>query len=61
MMEHTQITETPPRERFMRAAEKEMAKCERRETEFRKKDGQERAAELNILALSSKLGADIVV
>jgi len=57
-MEHTQIAETPPRDRFMRAAEKEMAKFERREIEFRKKDRQERAAELDILALSSKLATD---
>jgi hypothetical protein len=36
------------RDRFMRAAEKEMAKFERREMEFRKEDRKERAAELRI-------------
>jgi hypothetical protein len=45
MMEHAQTT---PREAFMRAAEKEMAKFERQEIEFRKKDREERAAELHI-------------
>ena len=59
-MEQTQIAEAAPRYRFMRAAEKEMAKFERREIEFRKKDRRERAAELGILALSSKLGTDNV-
>ena len=59
-MEHTQITETPPRDRIMRAAEKEMAQFERREIEFRKKDRQERAAELNMFSLSSKFGTDNV-
>jgi hypothetical protein len=47
---------TTARDRFMQAAEKEMAKFERREIEFRNKDRQERAAELDIFALSSKLG-----
>jgi hypothetical protein len=56
MMEHTQITETTPRDRFMRAAKKEMAQFEHREIEFRKKDRQERADELNIAAMSSQLG-----
>ena len=46
-MEHTQIAVTP-RERFMQAAQKEMAKFERHESEFRKKDREERAAELRI-------------
>jgi hypothetical protein len=54
-MEHTQVAATP-RERFMRAAETEMAKFERREIEFQGKERQERAAELDILALSSNLG-----
>jgi diphthamide biosynthesis methyltransferase len=60
MMEYTELAETTQRDRFMRAAEKEMAKFERREIEFRKKDRQERAAELDILALSSKFGTDNV-
>lgn len=46
-MEHTEIAATS-RDRFMRAAEKEMAKFERREIEFRRKDRDERAAELQI-------------
>jgi hypothetical protein len=47
MMEHTHMSATS-RDRFIRAAEKEMAKFERREMEFRKKDRKERAAELQI-------------
>jgi hypothetical protein len=47
MMERTQIGVTP-REVFMRAIQKELAKFERQEIEFRKKDRQERAAELHI-------------
>jgi hypothetical protein len=47
MMEHTQIAATP-RERFMHAAKSEMARFEREEIEFRKKDREERAAELQI-------------
>jgi hypothetical protein len=47
MMEHTPIGATS-RERFIRAAQKEMAKFERREMEFRKKDRDERAAELHL-------------
>jgi hypothetical protein len=47
MMEHTQIAVTR-RDRFLRAAENEMAKFERQEIEFRKKDREERAAELQI-------------
>ena len=46
-MERTQIGVTP-REVFMRAIQKELAKFERQEIEFRKKDRQERAAELHI-------------
>jgi hypothetical protein len=45
-----------PFDQFMRAAEKEMAKFERREIEFLNKDRQDRAAELDIFALSSNLG-----
>jgi cell fate regulator YaaT (PSP1 superfamily) len=55
MMKNTEITETTPRDRFIRAAEKEMAKFERREIEFRQKDRQERAAELNIYACHRNL------
>lgn len=46
-MEHTQIT-TTHRDAFMRAVEKEMAKFERQEVAFRKRDREERAAELHI-------------
>ena len=59
-MEHTPITGASRRDRFMRAAEKEMAEFERRKVEFRKKDRQARANELNLPALSSKLGAENV-
>jgi hypothetical protein len=46
-LEHTHLGATS-RERFMRAAEQEMAKFERWEMEFRKKDRDERAAELRL-------------
>jgi hypothetical protein len=47
MMGHTQIAVTS-RDRFMQAAQKEMAKFERQEIEFRKQDRKERAAELQM-------------
>jgi len=47
MMERTQIAVTS-RNRFMQAAQNEMAKFEREEIEFRKQDRQERAAELRM-------------
>ena len=47
MAEHTVIGATA-RDRFMQAARNEMAKFERQEIEFRKKDRAERAAELRI-------------
>jgi hypothetical protein len=47
MVEHTQIAVTP-RERFMHAAQKEMAKFERQEIEFRKNERKERAVELRL-------------
>jgi hypothetical protein len=37
---------TAPRDRLLEAARKELVDFERRETEFRKKDRKERAAEL---------------
>ena len=43
----TQLT-TTTRERFLEAAQKELAAFERREREFSKKERQERAAELQI-------------
>jgi hypothetical protein len=54
MMEHTQIALTQ-HDDFMQAVEKEMAKFERRETEFRKKDREERAAQLQSSADGYKL------
>jgi len=45
-MEHTPIAATP-RERFMQTVETELAKFERQEIEFRKRDMEERAAELH--------------
>jgi hypothetical protein len=47
MTEHTQLAMTP-RDRFLEAAQKELAAFERREREFSKKERQERAAELQI-------------
>jgi hypothetical protein len=47
MAEHSVIGATA-RDRFMQAAQNEMAKFERWEIEFRKKDRAERAAELRI-------------
>jgi hypothetical protein len=47
MVEHTQIAVTP-HERFMHAAKKELARFERQEIEFRKKEREERAAELRL-------------
>ena len=49
MAEHS-VTGATSRDRFMQAAQNEMAKFERREIEFRKKDRAERAAELRISA-----------
>ena len=46
-MECTQIG-VMPREAFMRAVKKELAKFERQEIEFRKRDREERATELHI-------------
>jgi hypothetical protein len=39
---------TTPRDRFLQAAEREMAKFERQEREFRKKERADRAAELHL-------------
>jgi hypothetical protein len=47
MAEHTVIGATA-RDRFMQAAQNEMAKFERPEIEFRKRDRAERAAELRM-------------
>jgi hypothetical protein len=47
MTEHTELAITP-RDRFLKAAEKELIAFERREREFLKKDREERAAKLQI-------------
>jgi hypothetical protein len=47
---HTEIAITP-RDRFLQAAEKEMAKFERQEREFRKKERADRAAELHLRSM----------
>jgi len=47
MMEHTQMAASA-RDRFLQAAQKELAAFERREREFIKADRKERAAELQI-------------
>ena len=49
-MEQIQIALTS-RDRFMQAAKKELARFERQEIEFRKKDQQERAEKLQISTL----------
>jgi hypothetical protein len=47
MTERTQLRQSP-RAHFAEAAEKEMLAFERRESEFRKRDLRERAAELQL-------------
>jgi hypothetical protein len=47
MTRHTQLAVTP-RDRFLKAAQKELAAFEQREHEFSKKERKERAAELQI-------------
>lgn len=47
MTGHTQLAITP-RDRFLEAAQKELAAFEQREREFSKKERQERAVELQI-------------
>jgi hypothetical protein len=47
MTERTQPVMTP-RDRLLEAAKEELTNFERRENEFRKKDRQERAAELRL-------------
>lgn len=44
----TESEQTERRDRFLQAAQKELAKFERREEEFRRKDQKERAAELRL-------------
>jgi hypothetical protein len=47
MTRHTQLAVTP-RDRFLEAAQIELAAFEQREREFSKKEKQDRAAELQI-------------
>ena len=47
MTGHTQLAVTP-RDRFLKAAQKELIAFERREREFLKRDREERAAKLQI-------------
>jgi hypothetical protein len=47
MIEHTRVA-VMPLDRFLQAVEKELAKFQRQEIEFRKKDRKDRAAELRI-------------
>ncbi|MGY8663402.1 hypothetical protein Q3C01_13645 [Bradyrhizobium sp. UFLA05-109] len=47
MTERTQPG-TTPRDRILEAVQRELSEFERREIEFRKKDRQERAAELRL-------------
>ena len=49
MTGHTQWAVTP-RDRFLEAAQKELIAFERREREFRRKEKQERAAQLQLPA-----------
>ena len=56
MKGHTQLA-IKPRDRFLEAAQNEMIAFERREREFRRKEKQERAAELQIPALEKELSS----
>jgi hypothetical protein len=56
MTGHTQLAITP-RERFLKAAQKELAAFEEREHEFSKKERQERAAELQLPANAFELAS----
>jgi hypothetical protein len=56
-MGYTRIAETS-HERFMQPAQRELAKFERKENDFRKRDRRERAAELQI-SLSEQLPSNV--
>ena len=58
MTGHTRLVITP-RERFLEAAQKELAAFERRENEFRKEVRKERAAQLNLPAVQHVLVASL--
>jgi hypothetical protein len=55
MMELTHIAMTQRDRFFLQDAEREMIRFERNEIEFRKKDRQERAAELHIPVARTEL------
>jgi hypothetical protein len=54
MTEHNQALQTS-RERFLEAAQKELAAFERKESEFRKQVRKERAVQLNLPAVQHAL------
>jgi hypothetical protein len=56
MTGHTQLAITP-RDRFLEAAQKELAAFEQKEREFSRKERQERAAELQIPIHKSELNS----
>ena len=56
MTEHAQLAITP-RDRFLRAAQKELLEFERREREFSKREKRERAEELQIPVFEKELRA----
>ncbi|MBR1196592.1 hypothetical protein JQ634_25920 [Bradyrhizobium sp. AUGA SZCCT0240] len=62
MTGHTQLAITP-RDRFLEAAQKELAAFEQREREFSKKERKERAAAMQMpvenIRLSSQAGAPV--
>jgi hypothetical protein len=58
MTEHNQSVQTS-RERFLEAAQKELASFERKESEFRKQVRKERAAQLNLPAVKHVLVASL--
>jgi hypothetical protein len=58
MTGHTRLVITP-RERFLEAAQKELAAFERKESEFRKKLRKEQAAQLNLPVVRHELVASL--
>jgi hypothetical protein len=53
MSGHTQLAMTP-RDNLMKMAQQEMSAFERREAEFRKKEREQRAAELHMPSLNGE-------
>ena len=58
MTEHGQLLQTSS-ERFLEAAQQELAAFERKESEFRKQVRKERAAQLNLPAVQHALVASL--